>query len=517
MAGYQPRHDTDPVWFNGTKINHLDITSTGVGVRVTGVFGWDDRPDVRDVRELRSGQDGEYADNLFIGGRTITLEGEVYGSSWVNLQARKRTLAALFIPSSNEVLLKIPDPATASPTTSYSTTGMTGYERLSCRVIEGIEFGDSLEPMCQTWQVVLRASDPRVYSDTETSTDSGTSGTAARTVTVDQGGTYETPVTLTVTGPSGPSHFIVEPDSGLQLEISGPQVLAGETLSIDVLDRLIEANLSYENSRLNFIEGGASIVALWMMDETVGTTADNAEGTSARDGTYTGGFTLNQAGPVSGTSSVALNGTTGYVSIPNVAALYADPIIYEQWFKLDTVSGTQTLVDGITSNKGFMIDVLGGEIRLTHRDISGANETYTVGAGLAISTWYRVVAILNRSTGPGPRQIIQVYDAGGALITQREESGSTLFLPATAGGYRIGCTLAGANFLDGNVGPCSIFSVPVNGYVSSPESALQAYQYLSAASAVWANLGTGSTTYYLESDDLNTGSKLTVAYRDARL
>jgi len=119
MPGYQPRNETDPVWFNGNQVNSLTALTAagGVGVHITAVYGWDDRPDVRDVRENRSGQDGEYADNLYLGGRTITIEGTVQGSTWANLQVRKRALAAIFNPSSTEALLKIPDPATASPTT----------------------------------------------------------------------------------------------------------------------------------------------------------------------------------------------------------------------------------------------------------------------------------------------------------------------------------------------------------------------------------------------------------------
>jgi len=43
------------------------------------------------------------------------------------------------------------------------------------------------------------------------------------------------------------------------------------------------------------------------------------------------------------------------------------------------------------------------------------------------------------------------------------------------------------------------------------------YQFLSAPTARWANLGTASTTYTLASSGLATGSKLGVTYRDARL
>jgi ABC-type bacteriocin/lantibiotic exporter with double-glycine peptidase domain len=52
---------------------------------------------------------------------------------------------------------------------------------------------------------------------------------------------------------------------------------------------------------------------------------------------------------------------------------------------------------------------------------------------------------------------------------------------------------------------------------SAATGTVSAYSYLSADTARWANLGTGSSTYTLDSTGLNTGSKLNVKYRDARL
>lgn len=519
MAGYQPRHDTDPVWFNGTKINHLDVTSTGVGVRVTGVFGWDDRPDVRDVRELRSGQDGEYADNLFIGGRTITLEGEVYGSSWVNLQARKRTLAALFIPSSDEVLLKIPDPATVSPTGSYTTTGMTGYERASVRVIEGIQFGDTLDPMCQTWQVVLRASDPRVYSDTETSTDSGTSGTAARTVTVDQGGSHETPPVLTVTGPTSASIRVTEPSSWLFLETSGLTLESGEAVIFDTSDRLVSLFGTYKTVRAR----RSDAISVWMLDETSGTTADNAEGTAGYDGTYTGTYTLNQAGPSSGVVSVDLDGASGRVTTPFIAGLHPSVFSFEQWFQLDSVAGgPYTLAASIGSNKGWW---------LRYSPSSGlqfqfGNNSTTITVDidslsvLSVSTWYHVVIVVDGTVGS---YTAYAYLNGVLLDT----FGVPGFSASTANGLVIGATPANSFHFEGKIGPTAMYDRILTGAevrelygdlsAATGNEYGGAYSYLVADSARWATLGTASSTYTLASSGLDTGSKLNVSYRDARL
>lgn len=58
-----------------------------------------------------------------------------------------------------------------------------------------------------------------------------------------------------------------------------------------------------------------SMVRLYTFGDTSGTSAVDSK--SAANGTYTGGFTLNQAGLIDDPhASVLLNGTTGYVSIP---------------------------------------------------------------------------------------------------------------------------------------------------------------------------------------------------------
>lgn len=518
MPGYQPRNETDPVWFNGNQVNSLTALTAagGVGVHITAVYGWDDRPDVRDVRENRSGQDGEYADNLYLGGRTITIEGTVQGSTWANLQVRKRALAAIFNPSSTEALLKIPDPATASPTAVYAETGMTGYERCYCRVIEAIQFGEMLDPNSMSFQVILRASDPRIYSDVVTSTDSGTSGTASRTVTVDQGGTYNTPVQLTVTGPTGALFGISEPSSGLALT-EGITLSSTDTVAFDTSDRTVVYTSSYEGVRV----AQPSMVAMWMLDEAAGTTADNEQGAAGYDGTYTGGFTLNQAGPVTGLASVALNGTTGYVAIPYSANLYPDPLTFEGWIKLDTLTGTQTVLDCITSNRGWRFDIhTSGTPRIT-----AGNGSTTVALTIptsftfAASTWYHVSIRHDIVSGYWSMNVNGSY-LGSAIGVDAAES-----TPAdpTATGYRFGSTMAGASFFDGNIAAFALFSsyaVDESNQLYeaiADTSSVSGYADLVAASTTWANLGTGSSTFTLTSSGLNTGSKLNVSYRDARL
>lgn len=525
MAGYQPRHDTDPVWYNGTQVNALTYTSTQAGVMITAIHGWDERPDIRDVREDRAGDDGEWADNLFLGGRTITIDGEVMGSSWVNLQSRKRSLAAIFNPTSDEVLFKVPDPATASPTTTYAESGMVGYERVFARVIEPISFGETLDPACQTWQVVLRASDPRVYSDEVTTTSSGTSGTAARTVTVDQDGTYPTPVDITVNGPTGSTLSISEPSSGLQVSTSGLTLLSSETLTIEVSDRAASFVSSYERVRLEYDRPNISLIALWMLDESAGTTADNEEGTSAYDGTYTGGYTLNQSGFDTGIASVDLNGSTGYVSIPYSAALNNSgaSTMYELWIRPDALGGVP--ISNRQSGAGGWSLALesDGALTLTMFTSGGATAgTVASSPGIvATSAWHHIVLLVPTGGSPGSGAYIYVNGVSAATGT------STGIVSApTSQGINIGRSTLASNYFDGRIAAVGVYTGPGLGtsaaaaelYASRYDSSSSsAYQYIDAETARWKPLGTASSTYTLSSSGLNTGSQLSVSYRDARL
>lgn len=519
MPGYQPRHDTDPVWFGDQQVNNLLVASQQTGVRITAIYGWDERPDVRDVRELRSGQDGEYADNLYLGGRTITVEGEVYGSSWVDLQARKRTLAALFNPSSTETTLKVPNPASFAGLTTWSASGMTGYERSSLRVMEAIQFGDTLDPACQVWQVVLRASDPRVYSDTATSTASTSSGTDARTVSVTPSGTYATPATITIAGPAGEDTVVQNTTSGLQLSLNR-SIVVGESWSIDLQERTVDLTTSYRGSHTL---GPPVPLALWMLDETSGTTADNAEGTSARDATYTGGFTLNQAGPNSLTA-VSLNGTTGYVAIPNVTALYPDtnPML-DAWVRWTSVADS-VIYDGITSNRGFRVRLTTAtNLRVTVGNGSSTRD-YNISLPFSITsnTWYRIIVNFDKAN---PRyQWVRIFSEAGATLYSADGvsfGSNDSYSAATSGGARLGSLLSGGAWLSGRIAAVALYnSSDIASVAALPITAsglTNGYQFLTASASRWANVPTGASSFSLSSATLNTGSQLTVSYRDARL
>ena len=89
----------------------------------------------------------------------------------------------------------------------------------------------------------------------------------------------------------------------------------------------------------------ANLIAYWPLSETSGTTADNAEGTAARDGTYSN-VTLNSETFTDGTPAPSFNGTTSKLSIPTAAfnGVYSGrEITVSCWIKM---SGAGVWSDG---------------------------------------------------------------------------------------------------------------------------------------------------------------------------
>lgn len=517
---YQPPL-THPVFFNGTALNTENWQTGTNGVAITRIEGWFDAPDVRDVRELNSGRDGELADNLYLGGRTITIQGVVSGSTYADLQTKKTALTAKLVPSSSEYVLKLPLPSNASPSWTHADT-MTDFERVNARVIEGVQFGDNDGPLLQEWVVTLRASDPLVYSDTLTTVDSGTTGTATRTAAVTNSGTYASPGSIVVTGPTASTWEVSDSDGNTFLSFENLTLAStSASTTIDIQQRTITSVLPYSGSRL--IQTG--INSLWMVDETTGTTADNAEGTAARDGTYTGGFTLNQTGPQTGLKSVDLNGTTGYIAVAYSADLWGGIDYYtdqahEFWFNTDALSGTQTIFDSVSGITGIVFQLTStGQLQVQRGRAGALGSLTTVASGLSASTWYQLIYIVDEGS-------FYIY-LDGVL----KYSGPFGHDGPTATGFRVGARLGGTNFFNGKIGPFGYWRgtttdkyllnrttlVDVLTDTTSGASTVNTYGRLVFGSARFSSVDTGSTTYSLISSGLNTGSKLSIQYRNARL
>jgi hypothetical protein len=105
----------------------------------------------------------------------------------------------------------------------------------------------------------------------------------------------------------------------------------------------------------------ASLLGYWKLGEASGTNAEDFESTN--DGTYTGGFTLGVHGPVDETDGTEFNGSSGYVTVPNVAALTItdDSFSIEFWYASQSAAAFDQVV-----SKGLVAVTAGWVVRVSN-------------------------------------------------------------------------------------------------------------------------------------------------------
>lgn len=290
---YQPPI-SHAVYINGEAFNSTDLLTQNAGIYITRMAGWEDGVETRDVRDLRPGQHGELARALYLAGRTLTIEGFIQADDWTDLQARKRALAALCVPTSEEIIVQAPDPTAATIATSYAST-MTGYERMTGRVL-AFEWGDYMRGAAQSFMVQIRCSDPRRYTDvasTGETSDVATGGgmtfpasfplsfgssATGGTVSITNEGTIEAPAVLRVDGPvTNPEISAVTLDKVIAFD--GLTVASGEYIEIDLQERTVFYNGDPTASRYGFIDHA---VSEWFLIP-VGTSTYQLTGSSISD------------------------------------------------------------------------------------------------------------------------------------------------------------------------------------------------------------------------------------------
>lgn len=143
-----------------------------------------------------------------------------------------------------------------------------------------------------------------------------------------------------------------------------------------------------------------SPVAYYRLNETSGTSAADASG-HTNTGTYTGGYTLGQTTTATdGDKAVLLNGTTGYITIPNSASLQlGDVFSIEAWIKLPSapISGTETIIgQGSGSTGGPGLRLISNEVRLMYSDQSALASTFST--GINDTGWHHLVGTKNGAT-----------------------------------------------------------------------------------------------------------------------
>ena len=283
-VGFSPDATLHPVFFDGSQLNDLDYYSTGVGVRVHRVLGWDEGEEARVHSELLAGIDGETARELLMGGATVTIEGVVVGSTYADFLSKRKALKAMLQPSSAEAILKMPDPTSGITPSTVFGESMSGYLRRSCRVVESVKWGDSHGVHGCKWMCTLRASDPRRFDDvaktaagSSITTESGVaypkaypaeygSGALAASTEAVNDGDYATPAVVTISGPAT-NPFIEELGGSGYLKFDGNGGLvipSGDELVIDLKERTALLNGDSNSSRLQYLDFDT---ASWFMLE----------------------------------------------------------------------------------------------------------------------------------------------------------------------------------------------------------------------------------------------------------
>lgn len=512
MSDYQPRHDLDPVFYNGVQVNDLTwLSGGGVGCRITGISGWQDNIDVRDVRDSKPGQHGEDASNAYMGGRTITIQGEVDGSTFANLQSRLRTLATTFAPTTSEVVLKMPDPSQASPTTSYAAE-ISGYERAYCKVVEAITFGEKSGPFNQSWQVVLKASDPRIYNDVTTTDDytissyAGTTSTPikieAKLYTNDKSGAITTSSpsvgTIAVVGDTSSWYsYYASYTTTTQFVVDG---------GIDGSSRQAYFKMPSNLSRLLMND----LRWMYRLNETSGTTIDNYEGTAAYDGTTAGTPTLNQSGPLTDTKSISFDGVDDRITRAWASALFPSEFTFEAWYKKS--SGLSSAIDytGPANAGGFLVTPRATTLDITVLSLSGNSTPIASISGLTSATWYHI-AFTYRSG------VFNTYLNGSLVSTVL-----ATFEAPTSGTMYLGYDRNAATYWAGNLSSVamhtkayssSIISDMYNGGSASSIVRYKAGAYIQSVNQ-WPSIS-AATTY--DGRYSVSPTVMTTTYRTARL
>ena len=178
-------------------------------------------------------------------------------------------------------------------------------------------------------------------------------------------------------------------------------------------------------------------LAYWPLNEISGTTADDVWGT--HDATYGGGYSLNQPGPLPGTTGVAFDGSSGsYALAPYAAELNPAIFSVEAWVNpaLDNTGTTLTcpLSCGAFGNprSGWLIyqAAAGWNFRTYHGADQSAAANIVGTTTPASGSWTYLAATWDGTTA-------QFY-VNGVLEGSQVPTTTPTYQPGTSGGFCIG-------------------------------------------------------------------------------
>lgn len=204
--------------------------------------------------------------------------------------------------------------------------------------------------------------------------------------------------------------------------------------------------------------------AYWRLGESSGTTADNAEGTAAYDGTYVGSPTLGVAGAILGDSdtAVTLDGATQYVTCGALGTFGSNidaGISIEVTFRSSYSGAHQALFDGEDGGIGdtrlqLFLRSSDGRPQLSVLDDNSLSNTNRRGdsSNLLDGEWHHLVVTVDGGADA------PVFYVDGEQVSTTVISGA-----AQSGGYgnftksRIGVATDGTRFFNGTIDDVSIF------------------------------------------------------------
>lgn len=213
-------------------------------------------------------------------------------------------------------------------------------------------------------------------------------------------------------------------------------------------------------------------VSYYRLEETTGTTA-NDSGSFNKPGTYTGGYTLDQAGIPGGDATdraVAFNGT-GYLQVGRTDGSYAAvtyPVTIEAFVKSTQTTGTPCIV-GLTNNSTtdgselLGLYLSGGIAALRYRNPSAGPTAYTAtNVNIADGKYHQVVGVYASATSRS------LYVDGQLLGTQ-----TSSFTAPTINTLGVGALARNgvADFLNGTVDEPAVYDTAL-----SSATILQHYQ-----------------------------------------
>jgi hypothetical protein len=192
-------------------------------------------------------------------------------------------------------------------------------------------------------------------------------------------------------------------------------------------------------------------VGYWRLGEASGTTADNAQGTSARDGLYVGTPTLGAAGALNSDSDKAigpLDGTSQYVRIDHSTAFnLGNTWSIEAWVSRGSTGAYRIIASKGTGAYELSLDTDG---TLTLRQ---ANTGIMLATVAAIGTgWHHVVGTKNGST-------LALYVDGSAASTDSSANATT----TDNGTYLIiGGNWDSGNFFNGSLDEVAVYGTALS-------------------------------------------------------